>query len=238
MFQVPENEEGMQCTPFWGAQFSYLPGILASVKKTLCALSEAPAHSCNPRNDHAQWEDRHVLKEGVGVPSKPGEASALNFLKWDLTITYKIAALGTSKQSGSEIHSDSAPLLVSTSGGACFLPRGTAISDKRVRPEILAFWHGPEGIAKPLHTFARLPICKHKLYSFASFHIKTGPEINAFLNQDSYRFSRFCQSWFQKLMLVENVSAAADRPGSRAVGQPLVTPYKGYKGKRPQSRRL
>eukprot|EP00983_Pelagomonas_calceolata_P037293 1136274-Pelagomonas_calceolata.AAC.2 len=55
--------------------------------------------------------------KGIGIPSKPGEASALNFLKWDPTITSKTAGtvLEISKQSGSGTHPDSATHLKSTS---------------------------------------------------------------------------------------------------------------------------
>eukprot|EP00983_Pelagomonas_calceolata_P029654 928975-Pelagomonas_calceolata.AAC.4 len=40
------------------------------------------------------------LRKGIGIPSNPGEAPALNFLKWDPTIPSKTAVLGVFKQSG------------------------------------------------------------------------------------------------------------------------------------------
>eukprot|EP00983_Pelagomonas_calceolata_P046925 1140394-Pelagomonas_calceolata.AAC.6 len=58
----------------------------------------------------------------------------------------------------------------------------------------------------------------------ANFYIITDPEINASLIQDFYRFSVFCQSWLQSLMLAVGVLPAADQLESWAVGQPLITP--------------
>eukprot|EP00967_Tisochrysis_lutea_P016560 scaffold18668_cov15-Tisochrysis_lutea.AAC.1 len=69
------------------------------------------------------------IKKGMGIPSKP--------------------VLGTSKQPGSGTHPDSATRRKSTSGGAWFLPRGTAIpvADKRVCPEVLADVHAYPALA-------------------------------------------------------------------------------------------
>eukprot|EP00983_Pelagomonas_calceolata_P134074 1162023-Pelagomonas_calceolata.AAC.5 len=77
----------------------------------------------------------------------------------------------------------------------------------------------------PLHAFAWLPSTDF-IPLLASFHNVTDLEVNAFLNQGLYTFSKICQNLFQTLILDENVSPAADQPESRAVGQPPCNPYR------------